>query len=377
MKYILSQHAFFFLLTVAAITSGCTELRGRRSIREGSRLYREGNYAAARDAFEVAETLVPQLPQAWMGQALSCRQLMTPGATSPANERAVDCALAGLAEVRRRWPRDSRGEALYIQTLFDADRFPALVALFEERLKKDPSDLLALNGEIQAYSRSNHLEEALAAFQRKAGLLPQDAEAQYAVGVFVWQQLFQRGGGPETASFDPRLDPNEPDPGAIEGQGKRKGKGKRGTKARKGKAKSRTSDGAAVATAGGGADEEPHKTPPPFAAGDITGAQRVALADVGIKYLQRALALRPQYREAMVYLNLLLRQKALAYFTRPSLWQATIDQAEVWRARVEALTVTPAQAPAARRTSPEAAGGPAPGAPGSAGLSGKGGAGSP
>jgi tetratricopeptide (TPR) repeat protein len=294
---------------------------------------------------------------------------MTPGATSPANDRAIDCALSALAEVRRRWPRDSRAEALYIQTLFDADRFPALVSLFEERLKKDPSDLAALNGEIQAYSRSNHLEEALGAYQKKAALLPNDAEAQYAVGVFIWQQLFQRGGGPDKAGFDPRPDPNAPDAAA---EGKGKGKHKRAVekgakgRAKGGKGKSRTGEGGA----GSAPDEEPHKTPPPFSVGDITGAQRAALADLGIKYLQRALALRPQYREAMVYLNLLLRQKSLAYLTRPSLWQATIDQAEVWRAKVDALTAGPTPTPSGRPTS-------GPGAQGSAGSSGKGGAASP
>ena len=66
----------------------------------------------------------------------------------------------------------------------------------------------------------------------------------------------------------------------------------------------------------------------------------------GVKYLQRALALRPQYREAMVYLNLLLRQKAMAYFARPSLWQACIDEAEKWRLKVEAMTSTNAAATA-------------------------------
>jgi tetratricopeptide (TPR) repeat protein len=367
MHHILRQRTLFFVLTVAALTSGCTELRGRRRIREGSRLYRQGDYQGARDAFESAAGLVPQLPQAWMGEALSCRQMMTPGATSPVNDRAVDCALSALGEVRRRWPRDSRGEALYIQTLFDADRFPALVALFEERLKKDPSDLAALNGEIQAYSRSNHLEEALGAYQKKAALLPNDAEAQYAVGVFIWQQLFQRGGGPDKAGFDPRPDPNAPDTDGRKGKGKHKRAADNGAKGRGKGAKGRS--GAGAVAAGGAADEEPHKTPPPFSVGDITGGQRAALADLGIKYLQRALALRPQYREAMVYLNLLLRQKSLAYLTRPSLWQATIDQAEVWRAKVDALTAS-AQAPPARPTS-------APGAQGSAGSSGKGGAASP
>jgi len=360
MNDILRQRSLFLLLIVAAVTAGgCTELRGRRRIREGTRLYREGNYGAARDAFASATELVPQIPQAWLGEALSCRQLITPGATTPANDRVVDCALAALGEVRTRWPQDNRGETLYVQTLFDADRFPALVSLYEERLKKDPSDLAAVNGEIQTYTRWNHLEESLAAYQKKAALLPNDAEAQYSVGVFIWQQLFQRGGGPDKAAFDPRPDPNAP--GASEAatqNGKGKGKKKKDKRA-KGKHKAGASEPAA---APGAPPEEPHKPPPLFSVGDITGTQRAALADLGVKYLQRALALRPQYREAMVYLNLLLRQKAMAYFTRPSLWQACIDEAEKWRLKVEAMTAETAKA------NPGGAGGatPAPKAKGDA-----------
>jgi tetratricopeptide (TPR) repeat protein len=275
---------------------------------------------------------------------------MTPGAASPANEPAADCALAALAEVRRRWPDDKRGETLYVQTLFDADRFPALVGFYEERLKKDPTDVAAVNGEIQTYTRWNRLEEALAAYQKKAALLPNDAEAQYAVGVFVWQQLFQRGGGPDKAAFDPRPDPNAP--AADEAAAKKNGKAKKKKPKRpKGKHKGGAAEPAQAAEA---PPEEPHKTPPPFSVGDIVGAQRVALADLGIKYLQRALALRPQYREAMVYLNLLLRQKAMAYFNRPSLWQATIDEAEKWRAKVDALTALAPKPTGAGGASPPA-----------------------
>jgi len=345
MNDILRQRALFLVLIVAAVTAGgCTELRGRRRIREGTRLYREGNYAAARDAFASATELVPQIPQAWLGEALSCRQMITPGATTPANEHAVDCALAALGEVRSRFPQDNRGETLYVQTLFDADRYPALVSLYEERLKRDPSDLAAVNGEIQTYTRWNHLEEALAAYQKKAALLPNDAEAQYAVGVFVWQQLFQRGGGPDKAAFDPRPDPNAPDATAEKVKGK--AKKKRDKRDKHGKGKHNGGGPEPAGTPPGAPPEEPHKPPPLFSVGDITGGQRAALADIGIKYLQRALALRPQYREAMVYLNLLLRQKAMAYFTRPSLWQACIDEAEKWRLKVEAMTSTNAAATA-------------------------------
>jgi len=48
---------------VVSAASGCSELRGRRRIREGNRLYREGNYAQALKEYEEAEPLVPHLPQ--------------------------------------------------------------------------------------------------------------------------------------------------------------------------------------------------------------------------------------------------------------------------------------------------------------------------
>ena len=44
--------------------------------------------------------------------------------------------------------------------------------------------------------------------------------------------------------------------------------------------------------------------PPPAAASDITGKLRVELADQAIAYLEKALALRPHYADAMTYLGL-------------------------------------------------------------------------
>jgi tetratricopeptide (TPR) repeat protein len=296
---------------------------------------------------------VPHLPQLWLGKGLACRQMMSPGAKTPENERAVTCALAAFDHLRQLGKGDARGESLYIQTLFDADRFETLASLYKARLGQDPADVGAVNGLIQTYSRWNHLDEALAAYQKRAELKPTDAEAQYAVGVYVWQQLFQRGGGPDKASFDPRPDPNAPavqaaaEPAPSKAKGKKKRAQKGGTKRGK-----KNAPPPLVA-----------KQPPSFGLGDIFGAQRIALADLGMKYLERALALRPKYREALIYMNLLLRQKSLAYFANPAEWQACIDAAEKWRAKAEAEVpqTKPAGDPVKAKPEEEAPkGGPAP-----------------
>lgn len=296
------------LLAVTASASGCSELRGRRRIREGNQLYRDGHYAEAIASYEQAEQLIPGFWLLWLNKGLACRQLMIPGAHTPENERAVNCALEAFSTLRRLRPADARADTLYVQTLFDADRFGTLTAMYQKRLKTNPSDLAAVNGLIQVYTRWNRMEEALQWYQRRATLEPRDAEAQYAVGVFIWNQLFQRGGGPEMASFDPRPDPNAPPP-------PRRGKGKQ--------------------------PPAPTKVPPAPSLGDITGGARIKLAELGIAYLERAVALRPKYREAMTYLNLLHRQKSFAYFAEPEKWQASVDAADRWRREAEALAAHP------------------------------------
>jgi tetratricopeptide (TPR) repeat protein len=274
------------------LASGCTELRGRRLVREGNRLYREGRYQEAVASYEQAESLIPNFSLLWLNKGLTCRQLMIPGSRQSTNESATNCALGAFEKLRALRPSDPRGDALYVQTLFDGDRFQTLADLYQARLRTNPSDLLAMNGLIQVYTRWNHLEEALQWYQRRAALAANDAEAQYAVGVFVWSQLFQKGGGAEMAAFDPRPDPSKP---------------------------------------------KEKKTPPPPGLGDILGAQRVRLADLGITYVERALKLRARYPEALVYRSLLERQKAIGLFADPQRYQASIDAAEQWRHRAEAV----------------------------------------
>jgi tetratricopeptide (TPR) repeat protein len=297
---------------LATMATGCRELRGRRHVREGNRLYREGHYTEALERYRRAEALAPALPLLWLNEGLTCRQLMIPGARTIENRRAVDCAVAAFGRLKQVAPSDPRGEQMYLQTLFDGDRFEMLVARYGEQLKRNSGDLAAINGIIQVYSRWNRPEDALAWYQRKAALLSTDAEAQYAVGVFVWQQLYQKGGGPDKASFDPRVDPADAANAAARAHRQK-----------------RASRRAAAAAA------QNRKPPPVFSLGDITGSARVALAGIGIVHLERALALRPSYREAMVYLNLLHRQKSMAYFDQPELWQSSIDTAEQWRRRAE------------------------------------------
>jgi tetratricopeptide (TPR) repeat protein len=278
------------LLVTLTFLLGCSELRARQHAREGNQHFREGDYAAAVEAYSKSEALHPLAVVAF-NRGLACRQLMLPGAKTARNDRAVDCALSAFSRMKQLNPSDPRAERLYQQTLFDADRFDALARIYERALRDDPKDPIALNAMIQVQARWGRWSEALRYTIERAERRRDDAEAQYAVGVFIYNRLFEKGGGPDKSNFNPRSE---------------------------------------------GADG---KQTPTFTTGDITGAERIRLAEQGLAYLQRALSIRPTYADALTYSGLLERQKSFALFDRPAEWQAAVESAQRYAARAAAAHV--------------------------------------
>jgi tetratricopeptide (TPR) repeat protein len=280
------------IIALATASFGCSELRARQLAREGNRQFRDGNYSAAIQTYAAAQQLHP-LSVVAFNQGLACRQLMLPGAKTPENERAVACALSAFSQLKRLDSTDSRAEQLYQQTLFDADRFEQLAEIYTRQLRAKPDDPAALNALVQVYLRWGRWDEALRWTIERAQRNAADAEAHYAVGVLIYGRLFEKGGGPDKSSFDPRPQGNE------------------------------------------------QKLPPPMVSGDIAGEERARLAELGISHLKRALELRPTYADALIYLGLLYRQKSFAYFDRPLEWQVAVDAAENYRKQAMALHVVP------------------------------------
>lgn len=287
MKTTYRRRAALMVTAGVVLLCSCGEVRGRRLLQKANRLYRDGQYAEAVATFEQAERFVPDMWLLWLNKGYTCRGMLIPGARTPENEALLKCALGAFKRLQELNPADHRGPALYVQTLFDADQFDVLAQMYEQRFQQHGKDLEALQGLIQVYSKwPNHLDEALQWHRKEIELLPGDAEARYSAAVYIWQQLFARGGGADRAAFDPRPDPNRP---------------------------------------------KRVKAPPAVASGDLVGQQRVDMADEGIKWLEKAVELRPKFQEAMAYLNLLYRQKSFAYFAQPDEWQKCVDRATEWR----------------------------------------------
>ena len=181
----------------------CTQVRGRKRIREANELYHRGKYAEAVTLYKEAEALVPELPVLWLNEGYTCRQLIAPGSHDPESRRAAACALGAFRRLGEVAPKDPRAGELILQTWFDVQDYPSLEATFLERRRRAPDDLDAVHGLQDVYFKWGKWPQALEWSKQAAALRANDAEAQYGVGTFVWQILSTHGGGPQMAGYSP------------------------------------------------------------------------------------------------------------------------------------------------------------------------------
>jgi tetratricopeptide (TPR) repeat protein len=270
------------LVAVASLASlgGCAELRGRKKIQDGNAAYKVGDFTLAIVRFNEAAAFVPEMPLLWLNRGYACREMIVPGAPATRNRPAALCALESFKRLRELAPDDPRGDRLYVQTLLDVGEYRTIERTFSLRHERNPNDLDVVLVMEQVFSKMGRWREALNFYRKAAALRPQDAEAQYAVGTFVWQTLQARGGGAPFAEYDPRPRPDRlPSPRPASGRD------------------------------------------------DIVGSERLALAREGIRYLDRALELRHRYPEALTYMGLLYRQESFALFDDADAWQRAVSQA--------------------------------------------------
>jgi tetratricopeptide (TPR) repeat protein len=314
-----SRAAALCALLASGPLTGCADVRGRKLIQEGNDQYKSGHFQEAVATYVEAEALVPGLPTLWLNKGYTCRQLIAPGAKDAESRQAVTCALEAFKRLAELKPGDARADQLMVETMFDADDLQGLETLFLERNRRAPDDVGVVRGLQQVYYKWGKWPQALQWSKRAAALRGADAEAQYGVGTFIWQVLSARGGGSEMVAYDPRPRLPPPDEDAAVAD-----KDEIATGGRNVKRKVTPPVPVAIPVS---------PPPPPTAANDIVGPLRAELADDGIRYLEKAVALRPRYAEAMTYLSLLYRQKSFAYFADVPRWQAAVDRSNDWQKR--------------------------------------------
>jgi tetratricopeptide (TPR) repeat protein len=152
---------------------------------------------------------------------------------------------------------------------------------FQEVLQKDPKDMNSLKGIASLYYNIDKFDEAKQWQIKVLEADPQDAEAAYTIGVIDFG------------------------------------------KARK--------NSVQVLAANGMTDAGDGNPKLPKGACQQLSQQNGPLVDEGFKYLQQAVQVRPNYVDAMAYINLMYRRKAELECGNDSARKADLAQADQWR----------------------------------------------
>ena len=152
---------------------------------------------------------------------------------------------------------------------------------YQEVLSKDPKDMGSLKGIAGLYFQIDEFDKAKEWQQKVLAVDPQDAEAAYTIGVIDWGVAHKNA---VTAL-------------------------------------------SAVGMQDGG-DGNPKM---PKAACEKLAPQNSEIVNEGLQYLQKALDIRPNYDDAMAYMNLMYRQKATLECGNEQARKDDIDQAGQWR----------------------------------------------
>jgi tetratricopeptide (TPR) repeat protein len=220
-KLILSIGIFSLVFCLA----GCNKLKSRDHLNKGVQAYKNAKYQEAVDHFKTAIELDPTNSNAKLYLATAYMIQYIPGADSPENNKMAEAAFNG----------------------------------FQDVLKDDPRNALAINSIALLYFNQKKMNEAQEWYKKLIEIEPQNKEAYYTLGVIAWTRAYQ-----DRMAARAKMGMKPEDPGPLKDKKVR---------------------------------------------AELT-AKNMGLIEEGIKYLEKAIAIDKEYDDAMAYLNLLHRERA-------------------------------------------------------------------
>jgi tetratricopeptide (TPR) repeat protein len=322
----------FLMLTIAALVpalSGCARVQSRASFKDANKDYKEENYKKAIPKYERAVRLDPTMSEGWFYLGSSHQALYRPGKEGDENKSHLDAAIENYKkslEVNKA--NDERLKRVKLNTLAaltaiysdepyrsyeDADRYA------EQLVQENPNDAKNLYAKANLYEKFNKIDEAEKTYKHVVELNATDPKACGALAAFynkpLWDGKSKFDQAIEVLQRCASLTPND-------ASGYQK-----------------------LATFFW---DKAYRDPL------LTDEQKEMYADKGLEMVDKALGLKPDYFEAVIFKGLLYRVKANVA-KNPQLKQQYLEQALALQkqgldmkkqaADAEAAAASPAPAP--------------------------------
>lgn len=294
---------------------GCARVQAKSAFRDGNRAYKEENYKKAIPFYERAAELDPEMAEAYFYLGSAHHALYRPGKEAPDNKQHLDLAIENF-----KTSLEKNGGSTENQKKVKANTLAGLIGIYSEDpfksyddakkyadrlVAENPNDsknLFAMAGLLEKFGKVAEAEEL---YKKVAELNPNDVKACGALAAFYNKPLWDDQGNvlAEGSDRTPRARFDQ----AI------------GTLER---------CASLVPNDAGGFQkiatfywDKAHRDPL------ISDKQKDEYADKGLENVDKALKLKPDYFEAVIFKGLLYRVKA-SVTTNPRLRQQYMDQAQ-------------------------------------------------
>lgn len=180
-------------LLCLSVVAGCNEVKARRKIQEGTKAYRDGKYDSAIVLFNDALRLKPELATGWYNLAQAHLAIFAPGVKGKDNEAQAEGAINAFRTYLDMAPKDGKARDQLLQTYIDAGKYEFAIKYFEDELKADPNNVLAvaqlarINSDAGNFAIANQWNRKRVDMEVTADA---KADAWYSIGVLSWRRLY-------------------------------------------------------------------------------------------------------------------------------------------------------------------------------------------
>jgi tetratricopeptide (TPR) repeat protein len=295
----------FQVLAIAAglslAAAGCARVQARAAFKDGNKLYKDENYKQAIVEYQRAAELEPGMAEAWFYLGSSHQALFRPGRETPENRQNMEKAIEyykksletnkGDNEGLKRVKANALGALTAIYTEEPFKDFELAQRYANELVQENPNDSKNLYAMANLYEKFGEIGQAEATYRKVAEMNPNDPKACGALAAFynkpLWEGRSRFDDAIEILQRCATLDPS--DPGGYQ------------------KVASFYWDKA-------------YRDPM------LGDQEKDQYADKGLEAVDKALEIKPDYFEAIIYKGLLFRVKAQVARS-PQLRAQYLDQA--------------------------------------------------
>jgi tetratricopeptide (TPR) repeat protein len=284
MKMRLQALVFAGLVPVLAV-GGCARVRSRAAMKDGNKDYKEENFKRAVVDYSRAVELDPHFAEAWFYLGSSHQALYRPGKDTPDNKEHLEKAIEAYKKSLEVNPADTdklrkvKINTLGALTAIYSDEpyrdFDTALKYAQQLVADNPNDAKNLYAMANLYEKFGKVQEAEELYRKIAEMNPNDAKACGALAAFynkpLWAGRSKFDQAIATLERCASLDPN---------------------------------DAGGYQKITGFYWNEAYRDPL------LTDQQRNYYADKGLENVEKALKLKPDYFEAIIYKGLLYRVKA-------------------------------------------------------------------